>query len=63
MKHIFFVLCIFFLGKFLSQDPIFFNNQQNRIYLNPAHTGLVESFRLVLIIEINGQNFLEIIKH
>lgn len=46
MKHLIFVLCIFFLGKLISQDPVFFNNQQNRIYLNPAHTGLVESFSL-----------------
>jgi type IX secretion system PorP/SprF family membrane protein len=28
----------------VAQDPIFYNNQQNRVYVNPAYAGTVESF-------------------
>jgi type IX secretion system PorP/SprF family membrane protein len=49
MKQVFIIIIIFFLfGKHWTQDPIFFNNQQNRVFLNPAHSGLVESFSLGL---------------
>ncbi len=35
---------LFSTSFFFSQDPVFFNNQQNRLFVNPAYSGTVESF-------------------
>ena len=44
---IFFSL-LFSTSIFLSQDPIFYNVQQNKLFVNPAYTGTVESFSVAM---------------
>jgi type IX secretion system PorP/SprF family membrane protein len=45
MKQLLITLSLLFSTSiYFSQDPIFFNNQQNRLFVNPAYAGTVESF-------------------
>jgi type IX secretion system PorP/SprF family membrane protein len=49
MKQLLIFLSLLFSSSiFLSQDPIFYNVQQNRLFVNPAYTGTVESFSVAM---------------
>ncbi len=49
MKQLLIIFSLLFSTSIIfSQDPIFFNNQQNRLFVNPAYTGSVESFSVAM---------------
>jgi len=49
MKNLTSLIFILLLSyKMVAQDPIFYNIQQNRLFVNPAYTGTVESFSVAM---------------